>query len=373
MRAALVAVALLVAAPASAQRVRAWSPPSTHDSLATWAAAARERFAGVSGDSVTGAAYGAYEQVGLIARRLLRGYGRDGLLQMAAVSSALDSLGLDTDFATEPTTPDFALLTVRHPAHPEGRAVGFLYWFRGADLRMQGVVLDGGHEPLIRVWWTGDQRRPYAWGVIERAGPPPGVPRLLLFHLTPEGTQWTFTHGERQAPVLGEPGEATWVDLDRDGRPEVVSWTETAADSLLELCTGCPRPVTERTFADRGPGFELLEARFLPSPIAVFGLFVRHLVENNRAAAARLTADPALVERAMTQGWNAPRTRGAWKVEYAEPGQAWPRWLAVTHRGRTSRQWIVHFTQKDGRWIVRDWLPLEAPKAPAPAASPPRR
>lgn len=363
------AALLACAAPAAAQRVRPWSPPSTHDSLEVWAGTARAGLAAVQGDSVTGPNYPAFERVGLIARRLLRGYGREGLLQIAAVSGALDSLGFDTDFAAEPNSPDFALLTVRHPARPQGRAAGFLYWFRGNDLRMQGVALDGGHAPQVRVWWTGESRRPYAWGVIERVGPPPGVPHLLLFHLAPDGTRWLLSQDERRFPVLGEPGEAAWVDLERDGRPEIVAWTAARLDSLVELCGGCPGPTAERTFVDRGPGYELLESRLMATPLTVFALFARHLVENNRSAAARLVADPALVDRALGLGWGGNRARGAWKVDYVEPGQAWPRWMAVTWRGKEPQQWIIHFTLKDARWIVREWIPLEKPATP-PTPSP---
>ena len=42
----------------------------------------------------------------------------------------------DPEVATDPASPTFALLMVRNPARFTADAVGFLYWYKGDDLRI---------------------------------------------------------------------------------------------------------------------------------------------------------------------------------------------------------------------------------------------
>ena len=52
-------------------------------------------------------------------------------------------------------------------------------------------------------------------------------------------------------------------------------------------------------------------------------------------------------------------------------GLTTPEWLAVRIKGdRETKRWIFHFTIRDGRWIIRDWVPIEdkRPSAPVPGA-----
>jgi hypothetical protein len=79
------------------------------------------------------------------------------------------------------------------------------------------------------------------------------------------------------------------------------------------------------------------------------------LREGNRAAASRLLTDPGRVEEAVSLGW-ANAERGAWKLEYAEPDQPWPRWLALRdNQARGRPVYIVRFVMKDARWIIGQW------------------
>src|SRR5512139_1506389 len=92
----LLALVVVPASTAQAQRVRPWVPPGA-DSLVRWVADARVAFQANTGDSIGGSNYKAYEQVGNLGRRLLRGLGRQNMIQARAVEALLDSLGLDTD------------------------------------------------------------------------------------------------------------------------------------------------------------------------------------------------------------------------------------------------------------------------------------
>src|SRR5262245_16739886 len=153
--------------PAPAQPIRPWTPPSS-DSLLAWAAEARVRFRANTGDSVGGENFKPYDLVGQISRRMLRALGRGNMLQAHAIEPAIDSLGLDTEVAIDPTQPTFVLVMVHNPFRPKAESVAWLYWYRQKDLRAQGVSFRSGHEPRMRVWYSGDSSTPYEWVVLDR-------------------------------------------------------------------------------------------------------------------------------------------------------------------------------------------------------------
>jgi len=303
------------AAPAAAQGAGAGNPPA-RDSLTSWAADARARFQANVGDSVGGSNFRAYEQAGQMSRRLLRARGPRHLAQAYGIKPVLDSLGLDTDVVIDPAQPTFALVMVRNPFRFSADAIGFLYWwYRNDDLRMQGAVFRGGKEPVCRVWWTGRPDRPYEWAVVdhERGN---GPARFTLFRLNPAGTSWVVAQSEEGEPMLGDPGEAVFADLDHDGLPELVQWAIPTTDSLFVPCLDCPRLTIEKTFTERQEGFTLHDSRVLPSPYATLVTYVRLLLDNRRAEAAKLVGDPALVTRSLAEGWGVSRRPGTWRVEY---------------------------------------------------------
>jgi len=148
-----------------------------------------------------------------------------------------------------------------------------------------------------------------------------------------------------------------------------VSWTNATQDSTFLVCEQCPRLVTERTWAERPEGFELVESRLVPSGFANFVAFTRYLREGNRAAASRLVADPAGVDEAIALGWNRVIGKGAWRVTSVEQNETWPHWIVVRHgRGPEAKSWVVNFLLRDGRWIIRDWVREGHPAQPRPAA-----
>jgi hypothetical protein len=347
--------------------IRPWTPPNA-DSLTAWAAEAKVRFQSNTGDSVGGANYRAYDLVGGMGRHLFRSLGRSGMLQAHVVAATLDSMGLDTEVATDPDRPEFVLLLVHNPYRRTTSSVGYLYWFRERDLREQGIVFESARRPQLRVWWYGAEEYPYASGIVTEDPREGGMFDLVYLRLSYSGSFWALLQFPGHSPDLGGPGTAAWADLNHDGRPEIVTWSTVNPDSTFEPCEDCPKLLTERSFVERELGFELLESRLVPSPYATFTLFIRMLRDGNRAAAARLLADPARIEAALSLGWGVRRGRGVWKTEYAEPGQGWPRWLAMRFAGpKGPVRYIVHFTLKDGRWLIQDWVVPKA--APSRAGS----
>jgi hypothetical protein len=187
----LAACALLTPVRATAQSIKPWVPPSA-DSLLAWSAEATVRFKANQGDTVGGTNYRAYELVGIMGRKLLRSLGRKNLLQSNAIEPVLDSLGLDTTVEFDPTFPDFVMMIVRNPYNLTAHAVGFIYWYRGNDLRMQGALVYGGFRPSVRAWWNrlhgsavqpgADRARPQPRGRRTGDGVPSGGHRRGLGH-----------------------------------------------------------------------------------------------------------------------------------------------------------------------------------------------
>ncbi len=371
--AALAACLALVPCFARAQAAKPWTPPGT-DSLVIQVADAKVRFQSNKGDSIGGGNYKAYEAVGLAARRVLRAIGRDNMMQARAVETVLDSLGLDTDIVVDPEMPIFAFLMVRNPYKLSAKAVGFLYWWKGSDLRMQGAQFSGGTRPQSRVWWTGEEAMPYSWGIVDFARSD-GDMHFTLFRLAASGTFWTLAQYEDSGYQLGGTGTTSWVDINGDQRPELVAYMPGTRDSLFQDCKECPRPIAELVFAERRQGFALQDTRIVPAPYSTFEHFLRLLVDGNHTAASRLLDDPAKLANAVADGWTY-RKPHCWKVDYAEQGTSWPSWMVVRFFGpQRPHRYTIYLEVKNGRWVIKDWIERELEptvgKQPARTTAPP--
>ncbi|HTO91318.1 MAG TPA: hypothetical protein VMJ70_09320 [Candidatus Sulfotelmatobacter sp.] len=327
------------------------------DSITAWAVRARSMFRTNTGDSLGGTNYVAYEFVGKIGRTLLRSLGRGNFAQAFAVEPVIDSLGLDTTISTDPEMPYFAVLMVRNPFRSTADVTGFLYWYQGQDLRIQGVRFTSGRNVFMRVWRTGYETKPYSWAIMENARHGSGPLLLTLLRLSQNGYFWMADQYPGHGPDMGGPGDFAFADINDDGIPELVTWTIGVQDSLFITCEGCPKLVTERTWTERDRGFEISEDRLVPSPYSTFLLFTRLLREGNRTAASRLLINPTRVNEAITNGWDKGGPRGIYQVVNVEPGQTWPHWMVIRRgTGKDAPSWAVHFVVKDGRWIISDWI-----------------
>jgi len=345
--------------------VKPWLP-SSFDSLQSWAVEARAAFRDQAGDAIDSVTILPYNRVGAIALRWLGALGRSHAGEARAVEAALDSLGFDAELTQDPRLPTFILLVVRNPFRLTTHAMGFMFWFRGDRVLEQGVELRGGHDPLMRVWWNGDADAPYEWAMVDRSRGTREPRGFFLFRLTADGGFWRIGQYPEKGPDLGDAYQVAFDDVNGDGLPEIVTWSEAPPDTLFETCTSCPKRVIERIFAERKyEGFSLQDSRMVQTPYAVFMLFVHLLIQHNSAAAGRLLAGPPLLQRALGQGWGTRRSPGTWKLESTE-NERWPSWLQFRFRGpHGTEHYLVRFTQKDGRWIIEDWK--HAATAPATA------
>ena len=367
---AVTGAAAALAAPRPRAAMKPWIPPFA-DSLAIWAGEARAKFRTQSGDSVTGRNYPPYDLVGSMGRRLLRALGQPNFPQAHAVETVLDSLGLDTDVVIDPERPEFVLLVARNPFRLTSHAVGYFYWYRGDDLRIQGMDLEGGTSPKMRVWYTGRQDGPYHWGLIDRARGVDGMLGFYLMKLAPNGGAWQLVQYPGAGLDLGT-GEGAWVDVNHDGTPEVMAWTPAIPNPLFAECRNCPRVFAEKIYAQRREGFELNDSRIVPTALSNLGLFFRLLGEGNHAGAGRLLETPAKVEEATRLGWGRQQAAGTWKFEYGED-DPWPRWMVLRFKdGAKEQKYRFEFTMKDGRWIIDSWAATTVPPSSRPMGGRPQ-
>lgn len=354
---ALLGCALLVA-PVAAQQVQPWTP-ATVDSVVRFIASANVRFKEQAADTLAARDVQAFELVANGARRLLRRLGPANMLQAPSIEATLDSLGADVDVVNDPAQPTIVFVMVRNPNRLASGTVGYLMWYRGNDLRMQGVSFPAGIRPRLRTWYTGRSTGPYAAAIVYTHRGTPARFGFKFLRLSPDGFLWNLVQYEGHGPELGEPGDVVFGDINNDGAPEMLHYQKVEPDSFLVLERGTPQLMQEHIYTERQEGFVLHDARILPGPIATLRLFALTLMANDRESTARLLADPRMLDEAYAGGWGRTRVRGAWTVEYGEERQPWPEWLALKVHGDAGfKRWIFHFTVREGRWVIREWKPV---------------
>jgi len=366
----LLALAAVPAGRAAAAPVKPWAPPGA-DSIQSFVSEAKLRFRQADTDTITEENIVPFERVAQAARRLLRRLGRHEWLRAPAIEATLDSLGLDTDVVNDPDIPSIVLVLVRNPDRPSMQSVGYLMWYRGPDLRMQGMSFPPAVQPRLKSWWSGYRNSPYSTAVTYRVRSASGRQGFKLLRLSPDGFYWDLVQYEGNGPDLGAGGDAAWADLNHDGRPELVAYSPAPPDSLLMVEAPVYPVVREAIYTERDRGFLVHDARLVPGPLETLRQFVQALRAGEREHARRLLVDPSFLALAEAAGWASGRSPRNFVVDRQEEGQAWPEWLGARVLGVTGmRRWVFHFTLRDGRWLIKDWI-AETPARPAPAARTP--
>ena len=306
--AALVLASGLAASPATAQvspsLPKPWRPAAS-DSIADWASQARALLAGSKSDELGEREIVAYRYVDRIAKSYFHALGSKGMTGAGGVVAFFDSLRLEAKFTQDAEYPAFAFVQYFNQSHEDFASLGYVYWFRGSEIRSQPIHLKGGHDPQFQVWWTGRESSPWEMALLYDVGRVSNSePELIFMRMVPTGAGWEPVQAGVGSIDLGGQGSARFADLDHDGIPEIVSWVAGVSDSLFVPCRelGCPKLITERTFVLQR-AFELYDQRTVATPFAAFVLFVRALTSGQLPLAQSLVTSPAVLAKARELGF----------------------------------------------------------------------
>jgi hypothetical protein len=373
------ALAACLATPGSPARAQVspvlpkpWRPAAS-DSIADWASQARSLLAGSKTDDLGEREVVAYRYIDRIAKSYFHALGPQGMVGGGGVVTFLDSLRLQGKFTQDPEYPAFAFVQYFNPSHEGFASLGYLYWFRGSEIRSQPVHLKDGHDPQFRVWWSGREAAPWETALIYdvgRAGA--GEPELIFMRMVATGAGWEPVQAGVGSIDLGGKGTARFADLDRDGIPEIISWVAGVQDSLFVPChdVGCPDLITERTFVlERG--YELYDQRTVATPFAAFVLFVRALTSGQTALAQSLVTAPAVLAKARELGFTRFHQPGVFRATPPRGGTRWPDRLRFEYgpRGVFDTFLEVRFASQQGHWLIDEIVVLKSGAAPADSSS----
>lgn len=363
MRAALLAAACAIAAlgalpgppaPVAAQgAITPWRPPPI-DSGRTWAAEGLALLAGTSSDSLGPVEATAYDLFDRIAQRYFTTLGPGRMNGARGVVARLDSLGVTAEFAQDPDLPQFCAVTFFHPRFAGYAAVTYLYWFRSNELMRQRVLLTGGKDLQMDVWWTGNPLGPYEMGLLDRRRVgDPGETFFTMLRISRLAEFWGVIQYGRKDVDLGGRGPARFVDLNNDAIPELVNWVESAPDPRFVVDPHLPPILSERLWQRTDSGFVMFDRRTVPTPFATWVLFLRALGAGETATARALVATPAVLARARTLGLGAVRAAGSWRALESPVVDRWNQRMSFVYGSpKPDRGLDVRMKFHDGHWAI---------------------
>lgn len=359
----LLATSLLVT-PAFAQASllpKPWRPAAT-DSISQWAIEGRNLLAESNSPELGDREVVAYRWVDKVAKAYFHSLGPHGMAAAGGISAFLDSLKLKGSVVSDRVYPAFSFVLFANPSHEDYASLGYLYWFRGDEVRSQPIYLKGGHDPELRVWWTGREQAPWEMGLLyTMEHDRDSAPEFIFMRMVPTGAGWEPVQAGVEGVDFGGKGTATFADLDGDGTPEIVSWVRGVPDTLFVPCNGpgCPDLLTERIFTlERG--YELYDQRTVATPYATLVLFVRSLVAGKEAIAQSLVTHPGVVEKARTLGWSRLHHKGAFRAIEPRGETRWPDRLRFEYgpQGNYDSVLEVRFASSQGHWLLDDIVTL---------------
>src|SRR5690348_3260466 len=167
----------------------------------------------------------------------------------------------------------------------------------------------------MKAWWTGNELGPYEMAFVDYARS--GDPRLGSFsmlRMSKNADFWGAVQTGRKTIDLGGPGVSKFVDLDNDGVPEFVHWTDAELDERFVKDRNLPPLLSERTWRRTDEGFQLLDRRTVPTPFATYVLFLRALSNGSTALARSLTATQEVYTKAQTLKLGTFATKDSWRA-----------------------------------------------------------
>ena len=349
-----------------------WKPAGL-DSLRLWGLEARTRLDQTTVDSLGANEIAAYTLMDRMTSRYFSALGASGMRGAPGLLALTDSLKLDVEIEQDPDLPQFAVVTYFNPKFAGYACWTTLFWWKGADLEQQNVLFPGGRRIEMKVWWTGNELGPYEMALVSHARA--GNPRLGAFsmlRMSKNADFWGAVQTGKKTIDLGGPGVSKFVDLDNDGVPELVHWTDAELDDRFVKDRNLPTVLSERTWRRTDEGFQLLDRRTVPTPFATFVLFQRALSNGQAELARSLTSTAAVYTKATTLKLGTYSAKGSWRASEPAPGVRWEDSIRFQYGTptRLDKGIEVRMKQVEGHWLVDALTPLSLGPEGAPAPKP---
>jgi hypothetical protein len=371
--------AVAFAPPACAQggRPAPWQPAGL-DSTRLWALEARMLLDQTASDSVGPNESRAFGLLDRVMRRSFLGLGPRGMRGARGVLAVLDSLKLDVEMEQDADLPQFCVVTYFNTRFAGYAAWTSLFWWRGDELMKQSILLSGGRNVQMKVWWTGYELGPYEMALIDykrKGNPREGA--FSMLRLSRGAEFWGAVQFPGKTIDLGGAGLARFVDLDNDGVPELAQWATSESDARFVNDPNLPPVLSERIYRRTDDGFRLLDRRTVPTPFATFVLFLRALETGQVALARSLVSSPTVYTRAQTLKLGTFHAPGSWRAFEPAPGARWAESMRFQYGTPPllGKGIDVRMKEVEGHWLVDGLTALALgpaaakPAAPAPGTS----
>lgn len=373
------AIVLLGAGVAHAQATHSapapWIPAG-FDSTRLWGREARTLLDATTNDSIGPGQSRAFGLLDRMVRRSFLALGPRGMRGARGVLALTDSLKLDVEMAQDTELPQFVVVTYFNTKFAGYAAWTSLFWWRGDELFKQSILLEGGRDVQMDVWWTGNELAPYEMALVDhrRAGDPrEGF--FTLLRISRQAEFWGAIQSGRRSIDLGGPGPARLVDLDNDAVPELVHWATSEPDARFVKDPNLPPVLSERTWRRTDDGFRLLDRRTVATPFSTFVLFLRALESGQAGLARSLVATPSVYVKAQGLKLGTYRAAASWRASEPAPGARWAESMRFQYGTppRLEKGIEVRMKEVGGHWLIDGLTPL-ALGLPTPAPKPaPRR
>jgi hypothetical protein len=328
-----------------------------------WADAANAVLAQATRDTITADDGEAFALLSRIARQYFTALGPRGMRGAKGVLTRLDSLGVQSEFVQDDALPQFCAITFFNPKFPGYAAMTYVYWWRGSDLLYQALRLTGAKNLQFDVWWTGIEVAPYEAAIVDSRRSGEGRESFFtLLRMSRHADFWGVVQTGRKDVDLGGPGATKLMDLNGDGVPEIVNFTEAEPDPRFADGPYLPPLLSERVWERTAEGFKPLDRRTLASPFATFVLFLRALEHKDTPLARELASSAAVVTRAQTLRLGSFVAPKAWTVLDTPQGGPWNHVIRLAYGTPQARTHGIEvgFKFADGRWKVDRITPAGA-------------
>jgi hypothetical protein len=268
---------------------------------------------------------------------------RDQTLGSAA-REFVDSLGMGAEVQGR----DPAVVNLFSRSDPSGGSWPFLFWHDGQTVHYQRLDADGMHLGGVSVEPAAADKAQRIAAVFVGSGPAGQQPFAFVWVRPPNAASWRLTQS-LGADSLGKTGNARILERSPDGA--VLETRTYTIERGFDECPSCPHVYRLRRFRWDTSGLVSIGSGVEHTPYATFVQLIAALAAGDRAAAAPLVADGALLSAA--DGYGFGTGKGRWRLA---PGMTATSTELLVLRG-SQEAYRVHFAPRGDDWVITGFEP----------------